>query len=442
MSAWRTAARLALAGSVLLLAACGTPPKRPEPPPPPAPEPEAVAPAPPEPASPLHAQEASPWERLRARFAFDGCNYRPNVLHEAEKYTANPDFFARSWKEAIPFLLLVLDEVERRDLPGEFALLPYVESGYRPLPGGHGRSRGMWQLTPATARELGLKVDSDYDMRLDALASTSAALDLLERHERRFGDWRAADLAYNSGEGRIARLLAEREAADLSAHELARLHPRAQQHLDRMLALACVVSMPERFDIDLPEPDAGDQLEAVRLEAPMDLRLAARLAGVDGDKLRRWNAAWPEWPNPPEAWTELLLPAPRIEQFRAGAAKIPRELWADWHEETAGRSDSIASWARALGVSPGALASANALAEDAIVAADARLLLPGAERRPARGAKGPPPAGIHVVARGDNPSRIARRYGITLARLRKLNPRMPAILHPGDRVRVAVPAGH
>ena len=83
----------------------------------------------------------------------------------------------------MPFLLLVVDEIERRDLPAEFAMLPYVESAYEPVAARGDRAAGMWQLMPDTARAEGLVITADYDGRLDANASTHAALGLVARYE-------------------------------------------------------------------------------------------------------------------------------------------------------------------------------------------------------------------------------------------------------------------
>jgi len=423
---------------LLLLAACAAPSKRPTtaPAPPPSLPVPPLAAAPP--AAPLPVPPASPWERLRTRFALDPCNYRPDVRRLARNYADSPFLFERSWKAALPFLLLVIDEIETRDLPGELALLPYVESGYRPLPGKRNLPGGMWQLAVGTAREMGLTVSDEVDERLDARASTRAALDLLERYERVFKDWRAADLAYNSGEFRMRKLLAGREARALSADELARLNPQAQRHLDRMFALACIVESPATFGLELPAPEAADHLATVTLEAAMDLRLAAHLAGVSRSDMAQWNAGYRNHRMPSNA-RELLMPAPRVASFHANAARVPLALWGDWHEERAGFSGSIARWAELHGVDTPALAAANGVGEDETLLRNTPLLLPGAvtaHRAPA--AASGQRSHEHVVKAGDSLWTIARRYSLTLERLRRLNPGIDADLQPGDRIRVGV----
>ncbi|NCT67913.1 MAG: transglycosylase SLT domain-containing protein [Rhodanobacteraceae bacterium] len=433
-------------GAALLLAACTAPPVRPPPPAAPAPTPPtAEQPTPSAPAAPVpdaHATQ-SPWPRLRQRFALNACAYRPEVQRWVTQYAKAPLQFNANWTRAMPFLLLVVDEIERRDLPGELAMLPYVESDYRPVPArGGDRPAGMWQLMPDTARNAGLAVRADFDERLDAQASTRAALDLLERHHRQFDDWRLANMAFNSGEYRVRRLLGGRDANTLSAAELAKLalSPTTHDHLDRLLALACIVETPERFGLKLPEPGPDDRVRAIALEAGMDIRVAAHLAGIPVELARRLNAGYRRNRMPPDGPHRLLLPESSLARFHATADAIPVALWNDWHEERAVRTSGIGSWASQLGLPVAVLAAANALDPNTSVNPSMRLLLPGREADPppddaaARASARSPR--VHVVAAGDTLSHVARRYSIPLARLKRLNPQA-GTLRPGDRLRLS-----
>ena len=142
----------------------------------------------------------SPWDRLRRRFVMPGCDFNPGVQHWARAYAQGNNQFSASLNAAMPFLLVVLDQIEQRDMPGEFAFLPYIESNYTPLASSGDRAAGIWQLMPDTAREAGLRITPDYDGRLDIAASTHAALDLLQHYQQEFGDWRLADMAFNAGQ--------------------------------------------------------------------------------------------------------------------------------------------------------------------------------------------------------------------------------------------------
>ncbi|MET0226552.1 MAG: transglycosylase SLT domain-containing protein [Dokdonella sp.] len=447
----RRCARVALLGAASsVLAACVAPASRPPAPVPvpvsaPAPSVTDIPPAATPALSPPDAPSDSPWPRLRQRFAMQRCDYRPQVMRWATTYTRVPRQFSASWKQAMPFLLLVLDEIDKRGLPGEFAMLPYVESSYQPVSSKGDRPAGMWQLVPDTARDAGLEIASDYDGRLDAIASTTAALDLLTRYQQQFADWRLANMAFNSGEYKVRKLLGDRDAKELSADDLAKLsfQPWTHDHLDRLLALSCIVEDPQRFGVELPEPTEEDHLQAVHLEAGMDLRLAARLAGLDVDAVKRWNAGYRRNRMSAAAHT-LMLPAPRVPRFHSAAAAIPVSLWSDWREQRAASTSSLTTWAAQVGIPAAVLAAANATPEQSTIVSSSRLLLPGREAEPPAD-----PAGdewkasrTHVVVAGDTLSRIAHRYAIPLEELRRRNPGASGTLHLGERIRLDIADSH
>jgi membrane-bound lytic murein transglycosylase D len=436
---WRA---LGLAALAALLAACSTAPERPampapviEPPLPPAP----ASPAPPEIAPPEpHAGVAitSPWQSIRESFAMKGCDYRPQVARLARYYTRSPRRFAASWERAMPFLQIVVQELERRNLPGEFAMLPYVESRYEPVIARGDRPAGMWQLDPDTAREEGLLITADYDGRLDAAASTTAALSLIERYQKEFGDWRLADMAFNSGEYRVKHLLKGRDAHALTAAELGKLafNPITHDHLDRLLALSCIVADPKRFGVTLPEPSADARLKTGILQSGMDVRLAARLAGMEPAELKRYNAAYRRNRMVSGMPYQLLIPAGSVAKFQLAAQAIPVALWNDWREQKAARTGGLASWAAEVGIPVAVLAAANAMDAGETVGPTTRLLLPGRDKEIA---EAPAHASTYVIKPGDTPTAIARACGISLAELKRMNPTLdPRRLKPGVRLRV------
>ncbi|TLY49064.1 MAG: lytic transglycosylase domain-containing protein, partial [Gammaproteobacteria bacterium] len=187
----------------------------------------------------------------------------------------------------MPFLLVVTEQIEKFNVPGEFAFLPWVESSYTMIRGNGDDVAGMWQLMPMTARELGLHIDSEYDGRLDVVASSRAALALLRQYEEEFGDWRLANMAFNAGENSVKGVLGSRR--NLSDSEVSRVHlnQTTSEHLGKLLAMACIVAAPERYHVSLPEPHAEDALVLLELPAPVDLHLAARLAHLDDAQLQR-----------------------------------------------------------------------------------------------------------------------------------------------------------
>ena len=366
-----------------------------------------------------------------------GCDYRSEVVDWAQRYTASVPSFEQSMRRSLPFLLLVVDELERRDLPGEFAMLPFVESRYEPVTSSGNQPGGMWQLMPITARGNGLEVNESYDERLDPVIATRVSLGLIETYSDRFDDWRLANMAFNAGEFRVLKLLAGREPSELSADQLARLSfsSTTHDHLDKLLALACIIDDPERFNVHLPEPDADDRLREVELSAPLDLRVASRLADVDEGDMLRYNAAWRgnAMSGPPPY--RLLLPANRSERLQSALAKIPEKNWANWRTVRTRQRTDWNVLAAASDIPADWLATINRADVGGAVNSGATLLLPGSEDRSSQTASALNKLRSHVVQAGDTLGAIARRYGLKLGQLLRWNPTTTsATLQPGDRI--------
>lgn len=373
-----------------------------------------------------------------------GCDYREEVVRWAHRYTASPRSFERSMERAMPFLLIVVDELERRNLPGEFAMLPFLESRYEAVDSRGNRPAGMWQLMPLTARGQGLEVTDGYDERLDPVASTRVSLGLIERYSEQFSDWRLANMAFNAGEFRVKKLLAGREASSFSATELSRLtfSSITHEHLDKLHALACIIDEPERFKVDLPEPDVDDRLLEIELSAPLDLRVAARLAEIDPAVLQRYNAAWRGSRMSGSAPYRLLLPAAQVQQLQQGLEQIPESHWQDWREVRTRQPTDWTTLVADTTVPVSMLARINRGDPDRAVAGGVSVLVPGRETavkavaaEPDR--RSPARSRSHVVQRGDTLGAIARKYGVKLGQLLSWNGKSAkAVLRPGDRLRL------
>jgi len=439
---WRLAAIGAccttLGSACLLLAACSTatvrkptPSTALEPAPPPiataAPAPLTTAPS----ISTTANAFESPWPRLRARYAMPGCDADPGVRKLARSTAASPVHLRAALQQAMPFLLIVTQQIEKFDMPGEFAFLPWVESSYTMIRGNTADVAGMWQLMPMTARELGLRIDSEYDGRLDVVASSSAALALLKQYEEEFGDWRLANMAFNAGENSVKGVLGARRG--LSEDEIARVHlnQTTSEHLGKLRAMACIVATPERYHVSLPEPRAQDALVLLELPAPIDLRLAARLAHVDDALLQRWNPAYLRGRMPERGPYHLLVPAARSAAIEHTLGALPQYAWREWREMRLREAQRIDTLGMAYDIDTPALAAINHVEPDATLAAGTRLLLPGrseiatlaaveAVAVPAV-ATVDPALTVCTVRAGDTLWEIARRYRVRIEDLLQWN---------------------
>jgi membrane-bound lytic murein transglycosylase D len=379
-----------------------------------------------------------------------GCDYNPAVRRWARAYTQNPAQFAASISQAMPYLLVVLDEIERRELPGEFVFLPYIESTYTPVSSSGDRAAGIWQLMPDTARETGLPITPEYDGRLDIYASTQAALDLIERYQREFDDWRVVDLAYNAGEYGVKTLVRSGTVGN-GADELARLrvNPGAHDHLAKLLAVACVASDPQRFNIKLPEPLTDDWLTHVTLAAPVDLNLIASIAGIDVAQLRRYNPGYTLGRMPANGPYGLLIPSAQKEAVETVLSLMPTPMWREWHDVALQQDEAVDVIATAHDLDADALASVNHVASDSVLPAGKHVLLPGRgdgplstidNRRTTTAARATSAPSMHIVRSGESLWIIARSERVRIDDLLRWNGlQRTSTLHLGQRLRLAVP---
>ena len=388
--------RYTLAVALVLLAAC-QPLVRPDPLEPEEPAtpvrvvPDKPTTTPPAPATPEPAPEVAPdpidtgaevFDRMRARFSAPICVKGEHNRLWRKRYAGYPASFARHVEEVLPLMGYVVEEIERRDLPGEFALLPIVESWYRPAAIGPGGPAGMWQMIASTARNHGIRIQPGYDGRLSPVESTDAALSYLESLDDKFdGEWRAMAMGYNAGEYRILR--AFRASGDQRVSGESRL-PRGlsnttYDYVAKLHALACLIDKPGRHHLVLPREARFTPLVRATLPAGVSsLDQAAMRLGVDAAALRTLN------------------PAYRQGRIVAGA---PREVLAP---------------ATALA----RLAQAGIAGESA----------PDASSAAGR---------VHEVRSGDSLSRIAARYGVPLRELFEINGLTGrSILRPGQRIRI------
>ena len=184
----------------------------------------------------------------------------------------------------------------------------------------------------------------------------------------------------------------------------------------------------------LPEPSDGDRLKTIILQSGMDVRLAARLAGLEPAEMKRYNAAYRRNRMVSGMPYQLLMPSSSVEKFQLAAQAIPVALWNDWREQKAARTSGLASWAAEVGIPVAVLAAANSMGESETVGPTTRLLLPGRDmdvaEKPAR-------ASSYVIKTGDTPTSIAHACGVPLAELKRMNPALdPKRLKPGERLRL------
>lgn len=391
--------RLLVMLPLLALAACQTQPVRQAPPPA---EPVAVAPKPAttpkpvktpsepaplpvyfllpaEPAPAASAQQVL--QRLRERLVDPPCVDHPRVKYWQGRYAASPQRFAAQIDAIAPMMNLVLDQLDRYRMQGEYALLPIAESWYRPDARGAGDHVGLWQFGRSTADFLGLPVTPTYDGRMDARASTDAAMRYLSQMHNRFGDWKLATAAFNAGPQRVQRLTDVQQDAlfSLAQREPAGLPNTTFEHLAKMKALACLLGRPERFGI-LLSGEKLDPLVPVALPpGQSSLAALAQQQEVPSDLLSTLNPAFRKGFIAPGAPRELLAPlslAERLSIDEMPPATAPRDLAPSNASEHIVRSgDTLGAIARRHGVKLQSLFQINGLNANSILRPGQRIRL-------------------------------------------------------------------
>lgn len=262
--------------------------------------------------------DANIWEDLRNSFAMADCDADPGIALWARRYTQNPDRFESQIAAAAPRIAYVQQIAARHQVAGEFALLPWIESQYRPVAGGKNMPAGMWQIMPATANAMGIRVDKNFDGRMDVPAATDAIMSLLSRYHDDLGDWRMVDYAFNAGEFGMRRMI-DQHGLPPAEPVIPKMPVKAvtREHLVKLLAIACVIRDPGRFNVSLPTLPSEQRLEAVSIDKAMPIAHAASNAGMSPDELKELNAGFRNGMVDSQATPYLLLPRAHAQQFRS-----------------------------------------------------------------------------------------------------------------------------
>lgn len=277
------------------------------------------------------SQKQTVWTDIRAGFQLPDDLNQPLVQNAIAFYRQHPAYLERVTARAEPYLYYILQQIHKRHMPTELALLPVVESAYIPYAYSSCRAAGIWQFTPSTGRHFGLKQNWWYDGRRDIYASTKAALDYLQSLHAQFGSWLLALAAYNSGAGTvewaIKRNQERHKPTDFWALDLPQ---QTKTYVPKLLAVRAIVDNPNQYNVSLwPIPDKP-YLAAVHLKSQIDLSLAAKLAGIKLSELYILNPGYNRWATDPNGPHRLLLPADTVKTFEEKLASIPTSHRVTW----------------------------------------------------------------------------------------------------------------
>jgi membrane-bound lytic murein transglycosylase D len=301
---------------------------------------------------------------------------KPRIEHELSWYRRHPSYIQRIQERSQPYLHFILEEIEKRGLPGEIALLPAVESAYRPFAYSPGRAAGMWQFIPSTGRYFGLKQNWWYDGRRDIVASTPA-LDYLQSLSRQFdNDWELALAAYNSGAGTVRNAIRRNlKRGKPTDYWSLKLPDETSAYVPRLLALAEVFRNPQDYEITLLPFADEPYFTTVDIQSQLDLALAAEMADLSIQDLYLLNPGLNRWATDPDGPHKLSLPLDKVETFLQRLKALPVEKRLTWKRYQIKQGDSLSVIARKHGTTTHVLRQVNKLKSNRIRAGK-HLLIP------------------------------------------------------------------
>jgi membrane-bound lytic murein transglycosylase D len=381
------------------------------------------------------------WQRIRDGFKIDdAASNNPLVaVHEAW-YASRPDYVRRMVDRSRLYLFHIVQEVDRRAMPMEIALLPMIESAFNPTALSSSSASGIWQFIPSTGRLYGLKQDAWYDGRRDFTAATNAALDYLGKLYLDFGDWELALAAYNCGEGCVTRAIQKNVDQGLPTDYASLSLPNeTRNYVPKLLAIKDLVSNPERYGIAIDSLPNQPYFGQVTVHASLDIRSAARLAGMSRDEFIALNAAFPRNLIRSDTPVNLLVPVDKADKFQHN---LESSNWDTWQPYAARKGERPEAIAKRFDISVARLTEHNQFKLKRGKLAHAQTILVPIKGRGvvATQAATSSPATTdinqHVVKRGDTLYSVARRYDLTVTQLTQANPNLDGGLKAGQSLRL------
>ncbi len=389
------------------------------------------------------------WARMRAGMAMPELDN--DLVRKAEDwYSSRPDYVARMTGRGSLYLYHVVEEVEKRGMPMELALLPFVESAFRNDAQSSAKAVGMWQFMPATGRDFDLKQNIFRDDRRDVLASTKAALDYLQRLNKMFdGDWQLALAAYNWGQGNVSKAVARNQKAGLPIdYDSLRMPDETRYYLPKLQAVKNIVMRPEAFGLELPAVANHPYFLTVNIDRDIDVARAAQLAELDEDTFRQFNPSMNKPVILAASSGQILLPYDNASTFVANLEKHRGPL-ASWTAWVVPRTMKPADAAKQVGMSETGLRELNRIPARMLVTKGSTLLVPRTASRDQDVSEHladhasigfapdvPPMRRVTLKAgKGDTVASVARRYRLGTTQLAQWNRvSTKATFKPGQQI--------
>lgn len=316
------------------------------------------------------------WERIRNGFSMPDIDSEYTAKHE-NWYASRPEYVQRMLERSQKYLFHIVEEVEKRGMPTEIALLPMIESAYNPQAYSRSHASGIWQFVPATGKDYGLKQNYWTDKRRDVMAATNAALNYLQKLHGMFGSWDLALAAYNAGEGTVSRAIERNRKQGLPTdYQHLRLPAETKNYVPKLQAIKNIVFKPDEFGLSLVEIPNRPYFARVIAPKQIDAKLAANLAEISFEEFSALNPSY----NRPVIVSnsevhQLLLPTWAADRFKENLANYDKPL-TSWKTYSAKRGERIDYIAKKFNIHPKELREANNLSAKKKLAYAGPILVP------------------------------------------------------------------
>ena len=387
------------------------------------------------------------WQRIRRGFAMPDLDGKL-VNDKLAYYVARPDYLQRMFDRSRLYLYHIVEELEKRNMPTELALLPMVESAFNPMAYSRAHASGLWQFIPGTGKRYELSQNWWYDGRRDIVDSTSAALEYLTKLYEMHGDWHLALASYNWGEGAVARAIAKnRKAGKPTDYSSLGMPLETRQYIPKLQALKNIISNPEPFGIELdPIPNQPYFVSVTRLR-DIDVQLAARLAEMPVEEFIALNPGFSRPLIRAALTPRIVLPADKVDTFHDNLTKLDGKSLVSWKSYHPRKGDTLESIARKHGITLGQLKEVNGISPrnrgvpSLLVVPVEGSATTSVRKMPIMYAP-PIPVSVrrlfHTIRSGETAAGIARRYGVDAEDLKRWNPGVR--MAPGKKIMVEVRA--
>lgn len=395
------------------------------------------------------------WSRIKDGYAIPNITSQYTTNHETW-YASRPDYMKRMLDRSQRYLYHIVEEVEKRGMPTEIALLPMIESAFNPQAYSTSKASGIWQFIPSTGKSFGLQQNFWIDNRRDVTAATNAALTYLQKLHGMFGTWDLALAAYNAGEGTVQRAIdANRRKGLPTDYQNLNLPAETKNYVPKLQAIKNIVTHPENFGLRINAIPNRPYFARVTTPKQIDAKLAAELAEISFEEFSSLN---PSYNRPVITSTgekhQLLLPVWAAERFVSNLAEYDKPL-TNWQTYYAKRGERMDSIAQKFGINVAQLREVNGLSSIKQVRAPQALLVPTSgtsdidnminiaelennsnyQSESANGSKQKLPA-VHKVKKGDTLQALAVKYDTSSKELIKINRLKSSKLQVGQTIQL------